>query len=172
MPTMYPSSTEVDTSYGRSRSPFGPKLLMALVVAGFSLFSYFSHSEMNPVTNEKQHLTLTPGEEIALGLQAAPEMTAEFGGESTNQVDQDLVDRVGGRIVSQSAAHGTPYKYDFHVLADDHTINAFALPGGQVFITSALLHKLTTEGQLAGVLGHEVGHVVARHSPSTWRSSS
>jgi predicted Zn-dependent protease len=164
MPTMYPSSTDVDNSYGTRRSPIGPKLLMALVVAGFSLFSYFSHTEMNPITNEKQHLTLTSDEEIALGVQAAPEMEQEYGGESTNQADQQLVDRIGERIVAQSAAHKTPYKFDFHVLADQNTVNAFALPGGQVFITSALLHRLKTEGQIAGVVGHEIGHVVARHS--------
>jgi predicted Zn-dependent protease len=50
------------------------------------------------------------------------------------------------------------------LLADPQTINAFALPGGQVFITRALYDKLQTEGELAGVLGHEVGHVIARHS--------
>jgi beta-barrel assembly-enhancing protease len=49
-------------------------------------------------------------------------------------------------------------------LADPRTVNAFALPGGQIFITMALLSRLETEGQLAGVLGHEVGHVIARHS--------
>jgi len=49
-------------------------------------------------------------------------------------------------------------------LADAETVNAFALPGGQVFITAALFERLQTEGQLAGVLGHEIGHVVARHS--------
>jgi predicted Zn-dependent protease len=49
-------------------------------------------------------------------------------------------------------------------LADEQTVNAFALPGGQIFITAGLLSKLSTEGQLAGVLGHEIGHVVGRHS--------
>lgn len=164
MRTMYPEANQTTSYDSRRRSPLGPKLLMALVVAGFSLFTYFSHSEMNPVTNEKQHLSLTPDEEIALGLQAAPSMSSEYGGESSNTADQQLVDRIGGGIVAKSAAHTTPYKFDFHVLADDNTINAFALPGGQVFITNALLHRLKTEGQLAGVLGHEIGHVVARHS--------
>jgi predicted Zn-dependent protease len=164
MPTLFSQSDDVQTYSARRRSPVSSRLLIALVVAGFSLFSYFSHSDVNPVTNEKQHLTLTPNEEIALGLQAAPQMESEYGGESTNAADQELVDRIGGSVVSGSAARTTPYKYDFHVLADDKTINAFALPGGQVFITNALLHKLTTDAQLAGVLGHEVGHVVARHS--------
>jgi predicted Zn-dependent protease len=57
-----------------------------------------------------------------------------------------------------------PYRYDFHLLRDPNTINAFALPGGQVFITYGLLRKLQSEDQLAGVLGHEIGHVLGRHS--------
>src|SRR5690606_16323390 len=56
------------------------------------------------------------------------------------------------------------YPFDFHVLADQRTVNAFALPGGQIFITEALLSRLENLDQLAGVLGHEVGHVIARHS--------
>lgn len=164
MPLLYSDRQQMTNFGGRRRSPLGPKLMVALALAGFSLFTYFSHSEMNPITNEKQHLTLSPQQEVALGLQAAPEMTSQYGGESQNVQDQQLVDRIGERIVAQSAAHSTPYKFDFHVLADNNTINAFALPGGQIFITNALLHKLKTEGQVAGVLGHEVGHVVARHS--------
>ncbi|MDX5348824.1 MAG: M48 family metalloprotease, partial [Hymenobacteraceae bacterium] len=58
----------------------------------------------------------------------------------------------------------SPYQFDFHLLADEQTVNAFALPGGQIFITAGLLRRLQTEGQLAGVLGHEIGHVIARHS--------
>ena len=56
-----------------------------------------------------------------------------------------------------------PYQFEFTLLADPNTVNAFALPGGQVFITEALFSRLDTVGQLAGVLGHEVGHVVERH---------
>ena len=73
------------------------------------------------------------------------------------------MDAVGKRLVQSSVARETPYKYDFHLLADERTINAFALPGGQIFITYALFSKLN-EAQLAGVLGHEIGHVIGRHS--------
>jgi beta-barrel assembly-enhancing protease len=140
------------------------RLLMAAAIAAFSLFSYFSSRQDNPVTGETQYIDITPEQEIALGLEAAPQMAAEFGGLDENAQDQALVDEVGNRIVQSSAAASTPYQYDFHLLDDDQTINAFALPGGQIFITRALYDKLNREGELAGVLGHEIAHVVARHS--------
>ncbi|NQY07750.1 MAG: M48 family metalloprotease, partial [Flavobacteriaceae bacterium] len=81
-----------------------------------------------------------------------------------NQQLQAIVDQVGQKLVNSSLARETPYQYDFHLLADDKTINAFALPGGQCFITYALYSKLENPSQLAGVLGHEIGHVLGRHS--------
>ena len=148
----------------RRGSFLGPRVWMALALVAFAFISYQCSTEYNPVTGEEQHLSLAPQQEIALGLQAMPEMMQQYGGELNNPEAQALVDRVGNRVVAQSDAGKTDWQYDFHLLADRQTINAFALPGGQVFITAALLQKLQTEGQLAGVLGHEVGHVVARHS--------
>jgi beta-barrel assembly-enhancing protease len=148
----------------RRGSFLGPRVWIALALVGFAFISYQCSTEYNPVTGEKQHLSLAPQQEIALGLQAMPEMLQQYGGELQDPEAQALVDRVGQRVVTQSDAGKTEWQYDFHLLADPRTINAFALPGGQIFITAALLQKLQTEGQLAGVLGHEVGHVVARHS--------
>jgi len=125
--------------------------------------TYFSSSSKNEVTGEVQHISIAPDQEVALGLQAFPEMAQEFGGETTNRTVDDYVEQVGQRIVGKSDAAQGPYKYDFHVLADPQTINAFALPGGQVSITVGLLSKLHNEAELAGVLGHEIGHVVGRH---------
>ncbi len=145
-------------SYGKSR------LIIALVFVVFSLISYLGSKEYNPVTGENQYISITPRQEITLGLQAAPRMIRQYGGIYPDPRYQNLVKKVGEKIVRNSQASKTPYKFDFHLLNDGRTINAFALPGGQVFITVALLRKLKTEGQLAGVLGHEIGHVVARHS--------
>jgi predicted Zn-dependent protease len=140
------------------------RLVAALVVAAIALLGYFGSSVFNPITQEKQHVGgITPEQEVALGLQAAPEMAQQFGGEDPDPELQARVDQVGGRLVSKSAAGQSPYQFDFHVLNDPETINAFALPGGQVFITEGLMKKLKTEGELAGVLGHEIGHVIARH---------
>jgi predicted Zn-dependent protease len=140
------------------------RLLIALVVAAVSILSYYGSSVFNPITQEKQHVgSITPEQEIALGLQAAPEMEQQFGGLDSNTRANTKVAAVGERLVSRSAAGKSPYRFEFHVLQDPQTINAFALPGGQVFITEGLLGRLKTEGQLAGVLGHEIGHVIARH---------
>jgi beta-barrel assembly-enhancing protease len=142
----------------------GGRLIFAAIIAAVSLFSYFSSRQDNPVTGETQYIDITVEQEIALGLQAAPQMAQEFDGLDANQADQAMVDEIGNTIVASSAASRTPYEFEFHLLADQDTINAFALPGGQVFITRALFEKLETEGELAGVLGHEIAHVVARHS--------
>ena len=140
------------------------RLLIALVVAAISILGYYGSSVFNPITEEKQHVAgITPEQEVALGLQAAPEMEQQFGGLDPDPQLQARVDSVGERLVSRSIAGQSPYRFEFHVLNDPETINAFALPGGQVFITEGLLRRLTTNGQLAGVLGHEIGHVVARH---------
>jgi len=145
----------------RSSSP----LLMALIIVAIAFFTYFSQSEKNPVTGEKQYVSMTPEQEIRLGLQSAPEMAAQMGGElpSSDPRTQE-VKKIGQQIIQKSRAHVGPWKFDFHLLADSKTINAFALPGGQVFITEGLLKQLQTEAQLAGVLAHEVGHVIQRHA--------
>lgn len=156
-----------DQSSGRRGGGCGPRLAMgALMVIGSIVYYYLGTTTYeNPFTGRKQHLALaTPEEEIAMGLQSAPQMIREMGGEATDRKAQATVDRVGARLLDTTAVKETPYRFDFHLLADDQTINAFALPGGQIFITSALYKLLESEDQLAGVLGHEVGHVVGRHS--------
>lgn len=140
------------------------RIIVALVVAAFALISYFGSSEYNPVTDEEQRVAITQEQEIALGLQSAPELTQQYGGLHPDQEAQALLDQVCERIISNSQASETDYPFECQLLDDPETINAFALPGGPVFITSALFSQLETEGQLAGVMAHEIGHVVARHS--------
>jgi beta-barrel assembly-enhancing protease len=138
--------------------------LIALVIALVSLATYFGSTSTNPLTGEKQRVALKPEEEIALGLKSAPEMAARMGGISGNAEATALVQRVGAKLVRESFAAGSPYRFSFHVLADPRTVNAFALPGGPVFVTEGLLRRLRNEAELAAVLGHEVAHVIARHS--------
>ncbi|MCX2680400.1 M48 family metalloprotease [Galbibacter sp. EGI 63066] len=140
------------------------RLFIGIAIALFAVFKYCSSKETNPYTGKEQHISLTPDEEIAIGLQSAPQMAQQHGGLHPDSKYQAFVDAVGEKLVRNSVASQTPYQFDFHLLADPEVINAFALPGGQVFITYALFSKLENEDQLAGVLGHEIGHVIGRHS--------
>jgi predicted Zn-dependent protease len=150
-------------SRGRGSGISG-RLLMGAVLVVISLITYFGSRSTNPVTQDVQHISMSTDQEIAMGLQAAPELANQFGGLDPNQSDQQRVQEIGQRIVQDSPASTTPYQYAYHLLADPQTVNAFALPGGQVFITRALYDQLQTDGELASILGHETGHVVARHS--------
>ena len=140
------------------------RFIVAGIFGLIAVASYYGTSSDNPVTGEKQRVALTPQQEIALGLQSAPQMAAQFGGLAKDADALALVKETGRRLVAQSVAAKSPYRYDFHLLADGRTINAFALPGGQIFITTGLMRLLRTPGELGAVLGHEVGHVIARHS--------
>ena len=151
-------------SASSSGGGLGIRLIIGLVIAVFSIISFLGSRTYNDVTGENQYLSLTPEQEIALGLQSEPEMIQEFGGVAPDSQSQQLVDAVGQKLVNSSKAKDTPWQFEFTVLGDNQTVNAFALPGGPIFITEALLARLTTEEQVAGVLAHEITHVLARHS--------
>jgi predicted Zn-dependent protease len=139
--------------------------MIGLLIAIVALVMYFSQTEKNPITGEAQRVSITPSQEIQLGLQSAPVMAAKMGGEvSKSDSRSQRVQTIGNRILQQSRAKKGPWKFQFHLLNDAKTINAFALPGGQIFITLGLYNELQTDSQLAGVLAHEMGHVIQRHS--------
>ena len=150
------------------------RLLIAAAIAIFAVIAYFGRSkDVNQITGERQRVAMGDEEqEVVMGLQASPEMAAQFGGVDPNPADCALVAEVGEELLKaldetlEPGGRVNPYRKNFHftLLADTQTVNAFALPGGQVFITRALLRALKTKGQLAGVLGHEIGHVIERHS--------
>lgn len=137
---------------------------LAVAMVAFAVISFLGSKQFNPVTGEDQYVSLTQDQEIAMGLQAAPEMAAQFGGLEPDPEYQAVIDAIGGILVEESLAASAGYPFEFHVLADNETVNAFALPGGQLFVTRALVDRMETEGQLAGVLAHEIVHVLARHS--------
>ena len=140
------------------------RLGLAAAMVAFAVISYLGSKQFNPVTGEDQYVSLSQEQEIAMGLQAAPEMAAQFGGLEPDSAYQAAVDAIGGALVDESLAASAGYPFEFYVLADTQTVNAFALPGGPVFVTRALVDRMETEGQLAGVLAHEIVHVLARHS--------
>jgi beta-barrel assembly-enhancing protease len=154
----------------RGGSGWKVRLLIAAVIAVFALVSYYGKpGDENQITGEVERVAYPDEEdEIALGLQAMPEIARQFGGR-LGGADADAVAVMGTRLVralEESLAQegrSNPYEFQFHLLADPKTVNAFALPGGQVFITRALYSRLGTPGQLAAVLGHEMGHVLSRH---------
>lgn len=148
----------------RRRGNLKIRLLIGGAIILFAFIQYCSRTEINEFTGKKQHISLTTEEEIAIGLQSAPEMARQYGGLHPSQEGQELVKKIGQKLVVSSIASNTTYRYDFHLLQDPETVNAFALPGGQVFITYGLFKRLQNEDQLAGILGHEIGHVVGRHS--------
>ncbi|TYQ00136.1 peptidase M48-like protein [Tenacibaculum adriaticum] len=152
------------------RSGLNIRLLIGAAIALFAVVKYCASAETNPYTGKKQHISISPKEEIAIGLSSAPSMAQQHGGLHPNAQYQQIVDVIGKKLVDNSIAKKSGYPFEFHLLRDDRTINAFALPGGQVFITFALFSKLVNqegrlnENMLAGVLGHEIGHVIGRHS--------
>jgi predicted Zn-dependent protease len=150
--------------YGNRGGGLPVRWIIGAIIALFGLITYLSHTSINPVTGEKQRVSLTPDQETALGEQAAPTMAAQMGGEMPPDSPQTQeVQEIGNRIWRRSDAGKSPYSFHYHLLRDRQTINAFALPGGEVFITKGLLDRMKTEGELSGVLGHESGHVVERH---------
>lgn len=112
-----------------------------------------------PVTGRNQLILLTDGEAAQLGAQAFSDISAQMR-ESRNRTLIQVVNRVGRDIVLASSL--ADLNWQFKVFEDD-TPNAFALPGGYVGVNEGLFRVATTDAQLAAVLGHEVGHVIARH---------
>lgn len=140
------------------------RILFGVGIVIFGVIKFCSSAEENPYTGETQYLDLSAEEEMALGRESLPVMLEEYGGLYQGEEDQKKIKGIGEDLVQNSIAKASPYDFDFYLLADPNTVNAFALPGGPVFITYALYSRLENEEQLAGILGHEIGHVIGRHS--------
>ena len=114
---------------------------------------------VNPVTGKRQLNLMSESQEVALGAQADGSISAQYG----LLDDSELAAYVEALGQSMAAVSHRPH-LDFHFrLLDDPVVNAFALPGGYVYITRGILAYLNSEAALAGVIGHEIGHVTARH---------
>ncbi len=114
----------------------------------------------NPVTGQKQFSLVSSGQELQMGREGHQAVLQEYGLYNDAKL-QAYVDSVGHRLARVS--HLPNLEWHFTLL-DDPTVNAFALPGGYIYITRGILAYLNSEAQLAGVLGHEIGHVTARHT--------
>lgn len=115
---------------------------------------------VNPVTGKRQLMLLSQSDEIALGKQSDEEVIQTYGVYDNPNLNAYL-NTIGQKLVKVS--HRPNLNFTFRLL-DSPVINAFAVPGGYVYITRGILGYLNNEAELAGVVGHEIGHVTARHS--------
>ena len=122
----------------------------------------------NPVTGKKQLSFMSEDQEIRLGQELDAEVRREMGVYDDSKL-QAYVEDVGLRLAKQSQRPNLPWHF---TIVDSPAINAFALPGGYIYITRGIMPFLDNEAQLAGVLGHEIGHVTARHAAQQYTRAS
>jgi len=114
----------------------------------------------NPATGKTQLSFIGESQEIAMGRDAAAQVDASIGLYPDSAL-QAYVQRVGARLAATSERPDLPWRFR---VVDDQAVNAFALPGGFIYVTRGILADLNNEAELASVIGHEIGHVTARHS--------
>jgi predicted Zn-dependent protease len=121
----------------------------------------------NPVTGRREFTLMSEGQEIALGKESDAQIKAEMGVYNDPELQQYVSD-IGLRLAKLSERPNLPWQF---TVVDQAAINAFALPGGFIYVTRGILPFLDNEAELAGVLGHEIGHVTARHSAQQYTRS-
>jgi predicted Zn-dependent protease len=121
---------------------------------------WFLSCAINPVTGERELMLLTEKDEIKMGKETDKQIIVMYGIYSDGQLTQ-YINSMGQRMAG--ICHRPHLKFEFKVM-DNSIINAFAVPGGYVYFTRGILAYLNSEAELAGVMGHEIGHVAARHS--------
>jgi predicted Zn-dependent protease len=127
-----------------------------------SLVSVAAACAVNPATGRRELMLVTESQEIQMGLDADPQITAAYG--LVDDADlQEYVSGLGQQLAGVSERPRLPWSFK---VVDDPIVNAFALPGGFIYVTRGILAYFDSEAELAGVLGHEVGHVTARHGAS------
>ena len=129
------------------------------LVLSVALLAGCGSAMLNPVTGETERSVMSEEDELAEGAKAHAEVLQEYG-VVANPALQAYVTALGNKLAAQS--HRSQLQWHFTVL-DSPEINAFALPGGYVYVTRGILAYLDSEADLAGVMGHEIGHVTARH---------
>ena len=130
------------------------------VVVATACLVVLSACTLNPATGERQLTLISEAQEVAMGRQAEPQVLASFG-EYPDEEWQSYINDLGQELAAASERPHLPWA--FHVL-DDPLVNAFAYPGGYIYVTRGILSHFNSEAELVSVLGHEIGHVTARHS--------
>ena len=146
---------------GRTCLALGVGSLACLLAVGIGLLTV-SGCRTNPATDTSEFLLLSREQEAQIGADAAPQFTQEYGGAVSDDALQSYVTDIGLRLAAETEAYFPEIDWEFTLL-DSDVVNAFALPGGKIFVTRGLAGRMTNEAQLAGVVGHEIGHVTAQH---------
>lgn len=133
------------------------KTVFVLMLAAFALSACVT---TNPATGKKEFTIVSPAQEAQIGAEQNPQFVAEYGGAYDDQALANYVQSVGDRIAGLSDMPDTDFQF---TVLNSPIINAFALPGGYVNISRGLMAYFNDEAEMAGVLGHEIGHVTARH---------
>ena len=115
----------------------------------------------NPATGKREFNIVSESQEIAIGQQSHQQIIRQFGTYDEKPELNRLVDRVGKKLSAASERPELPWTF---TILDTPMVNAMALPGGYIYITRGMLERINSEDELAGVLGHEIAHVTARHS--------
>lgn len=135
-----------------------------LLTAGFSLF--LGGCSTNPATGRSQFDGLMSREsEASIGAQQHETIVAQYGGVYENARLQAYVNEIGQRVARNTERRDVTYTF---TLLDSPVVNAFALPGGYIYVTRGLMAVANDEDELAGVLGHEIGHVTGRHQAARY----
>lgn len=121
----------------------------------------------NPVTGKKQVVFMSEAQEIAMGKEADPQIIAQFGLYEDSSL-QRFINEKGKQMAAIS--HRPNLEYNFRIV-NSEVLNAFAVPGGYVYFTRGIMAHFNDEAAFAGVLGHEIGHITARHSVAQQRNS-
>ena len=127
----------------------------------------FDNCARNPVTGKSQVVLMSEAQEIAMGKEADPQIVAQFGLYDDKAL-QDFITQKGKQLAAIS--HRPNLNYEFKIV-DSDVLNAFAVPGGYVYFTRGIMAYFNNEAQFAGVLGHETGHIAARHSVAQQRNA-
>jgi predicted Zn-dependent protease len=122
----------------------------------------------NPATGKREFSLMSEAQEIALGQQMDGEVRRQMGVYEDAAL-QRYVETIGMRLAKASERPNLPWHF---AVVDEPAINAFALPGGYIYVTRGILPFLDSEAELAGVLGHEIGHVTARHSAQQYTQAT
>ena len=137
---------------------FGRAAAAVAVIAGLAT----AGCSTNPATGDQSFTAfMSPEDEARIGAEEHPKILKDLGGAYASESLGGYVAEIGGRLASVSEMPKVPWRF---TVLNDHQVNAFALPGGYVYITRGLLALAENEAEMAGVLAHEIGHVTARHS--------